>query len=132
MLAHIGRHRRPGTPETIAALQFIGQQGKVQGLTVREHLRQENGDLLGPGLPMIASGGLRMKMPRIFQPLVPQHVKSGPSHLQALRSCRRIQMPGIELPQRFRHVARRQSMDQLSLFILLTYPWGRRPQTPGV
>jgi hypothetical protein len=70
MLANVGSDGGAGAMEVVAAGQFIGQQGEIERLAVRQELLEEIVSGLGPGLFVVAAGGVELEVGSVLQPLV--------------------------------------------------------------
>ena len=106
MLADIIGHGGAGALEIEALGQFVGQQGKVERLTVRQKLGQE---LVGGGRPrgvVVAAGGLRLEGTVVLQPLMAQLVKTSPAEVEPLGGRTGIKLAVIEGGQDFLNVER--------------------------
>ena len=106
VLAHVGGDGGARAVEVEAASQFVGQQGEVEWLRVRQKFGQEGVGRGWPSRPMIAAGRLRTEGPMVLQPLVPQLVKAGLGELQPLSGGGGIQAALVEGRQDFLHIKR--------------------------
>lgn len=70
VLADISGHGGAGAVEVETAGQFVGQEGKVEGLAVGKKVGQELVGRWRPRGVMVASGRLRLEGPAVLQPLM--------------------------------------------------------------
>jgi len=71
----MGGDGRAGAVEVKSARQLIGQQGKIEGLTMGQAFGQKIMGLLRPNGAVIATGGLKLKAFLVRQPLVAQLIE---------------------------------------------------------
>ena len=110
MLADIIGHGGAGAMETEALGQFVGQQGEVERLTVRQKFGQE---LVGGGRPggvVVAAGGLRLEGTVVLQPLMAQLVKPSQAQVEPLGGRAGIKAAVVEGGQDFLDVERRNAV----------------------
>ena len=118
VLPHVGGHRGTGAMEIEPTGQFVGQQGEIQRLVVRQNGGQKAGGGLGPGRLVGPAGRLGRKSGFVLQPLVTQAAELGGAEVQALGGGARIELAGVEGGQDFLDVEGRDAMRELRLFIL--------------
>lgn len=110
MLAHKGGHRCPGALETELPAEFLGQERKVQRLTMGDDVPQEIVGGRGPGLPVIAAGKFRGKSRLVPEPSRAQAVKLCHAQVQALGGGVCVQLALIEGADDLLHEQRRDPM----------------------
>jgi hypothetical protein len=90
--------------------QFVGHQGKVERLTVRQKFGQK---LVGGGRPrgvVVASWGLRLEGTVVLQPLMTQLVKTSQAEVEPLGGRAGIQVAVVEGGQDFLNVEWRDAV----------------------
>jgi hypothetical protein len=93
-----------------AASQFVGQQGKVERLAVRQEFGQK---IVGGGRPrgvMVAARELRLEGTAALQPLMAQLVKPGRAEVKPLGGGEGIQPTVVEGGEDFLDVERRNAV----------------------
>jgi hypothetical protein len=96
--------------EVEAAGQFVGQQGEVERLAVRQEFGQK---VVGGGRPrgvMVAARGLRLEGPVVLQPLMAQLVKPGRAEVKPLGGGEGIEPTVVEGGENFLDVERRNTV----------------------
>lgn len=106
-----------GALEVKPAGQFIGHEGEVEGLAVREEVGQEGVGDGGPVGMMIATGGLEGEVLLMSEPLMAQFVEARAADHQPLGGSRGIQLAGVESGQDFLDVESSDPVSELLLFI---------------
>jgi hypothetical protein len=96
LLPDIGGHGSAGTLETEPAFQFIGQQGKIQGLAVRQYLSQEQAGLVRPVRTVIPTGVAELKAFLVQQPLMTQFIEACLPNHQSFGSRGSIHLASVE------------------------------------
>jgi len=110
MLANVIGHRGAGAMEVEALGQFVGQQGKVERLTVRQKFGQK---LVGGGRPrgvVVAPRGLRLEGTVVLQPLMAQLVKTSQAEMEPLGGRAGIEVAVVEGGQDFLNIERRNAV----------------------
>jgi len=112
--------------EVQAASQFVGEEGEVERLAVREDVSQEMVRGLGPGGVMIAAGRLGGEAGLVGEPLMAQFVEAGASDREAFGGSGGIEVAGVEGFEDLLDVVRRGAPGELFLFIAAGVLGGRR------
>lgn len=85
MLADISGHCGAGAVEVELAFQFIGQEGEIKRLAVRQAGGQKVVGSLRPGSLVVAARGGGRKARLITEPLMAQPIELSRTDVQALR-----------------------------------------------
>lgn len=108
---------RPGAVEVQTASQFVGQEGEVEGLAVREDVGQEVVRRLRPRGVVIAAGRLRDEAGLVREPLMTQFIEPGASDQEAFGGGVGVELAGVEGCEDLLDVERRGAPGELLLFI---------------
>jgi hypothetical protein len=108
---------RARTVEVQAASQFVGQEGVVEGLAVREDVGEEIVSGLRPGGVVIAAGRLGGEAGLVGEPPMAQFVEAGAADQQAFGGGVGIELAGVESLEDLLDVERRGTPSELFLFI---------------
>lgn len=106
-----------GTVEIQAARQLVGQEGEVEGLTVREDVGEEIVSGLRPRDMMIAAGRLGNEAGLVGEPLMAQFIEASASDQEAFDRGGGIELAGVEGFEDLLDVERRGAPRELFLFI---------------
>jgi hypothetical protein len=101
LLPDVGGHGRARTLEPEPAFEFIGQEGEIQGLTVRQDVGQELAGLLWPVGTVIAAGGLQLEVFLVQQPLMAQAIQPAAFNPQPFSGSIRIQQTRVKAREDF-------------------------------
>jgi len=107
-----------GTEEVQTASQFVGQEGEVEGLAVREDAGQEIVGGLRPGGVVIAAGRLGSEAGLVGKPLMAQFIEAGATDQEAFGRGGGIELAGVEGFEDLLDIERRGATGELFLFIL--------------
>lgn len=113
VLANVGRDCGPRAVEIEFASQFVGDERKVQWLTVREEISQKISSFLRPDRFMIAAGSCRGKTVFVREPLMTQAIELGLADIQALGGTKRIELARVEGRQNLLNVERGNTVGEL-------------------
>lgn len=131
MLADVGRDGGAGTMEVVAAGQFVGQQGEIERLTVRQEFFEKIMSGLGPGSFMIAAGGGEFEGGSVLQPLMTQFIEAGRTDQKPLGSRQGVERAVVESGEDFLDVECGNAVSELWFFIGARVGNGRpAPQAP--
>lgn len=117
VLADISGHRGAGAMEIEFAGQFIGQQGEVKRVAVRQEGSEEIVSGLGPGFLVVAARNLGSKSGLLTEPLMAQPIELSGADVQTFCGRVRVELAGIKGGQNFLNEQRRNAMSKLFLFI---------------
>ena len=101
LLPNVGGYRRPGAFKAEPALQFIGQQGEVERLTMWQDVGQKLTCWSWPIWLVIPAGSFRDKSILVDQPLVTQLIKPAGLDHQPFGRRAGIQQASIEGAENF-------------------------------
>jgi len=110
MLADIIGHGGAGAVEIEALGQFVGQQGKVERLTVRQKFGHKVVGNGRPGEVVVAPRGLRLEGAAVLQPLMAQLVKTSRAEVEPLGRRTGIELAVVEGGQDFLNVEWRNAV----------------------
>lgn len=109
--------RGAGAVEVQTARQFVGQEGEVEGVAVREDVGQKIMSGLGPGRVVIAAGRFGREASLVGEPLMAQFIEAGASDQEAFGGGGGIELAGVEGFEDLLDVERRGAPSELFLFI---------------
>lgn len=117
VLADVGGDRRTGAMEVEAAGQFVGQQGEIQGLAVRQELPEKVLSGGWPGCFVVAARRGRLEALAVLKPLVAQLIETRGTDHEPLGGSDGVQGAVIEGGENFPDVEVGDAVSELMFFI---------------
>jgi len=113
VLANVGCDRGAGTAEVELTSQFIGQQGKVKRLAVRQNFGQKIVSGLGPRFLRLPPEAIGAKAGFVTEPLMTKAIELSRTDTQTLRGRKRVEFAGVEGGKNFLNVESWNAMNEL-------------------